>query len=95
MAEKITLQVRVLQRAAELIGGQRALARRLRVPLPTLFLWVKGLGDVPQDVFIRAVDVLIEFEDPLDLAGVQDLGSLSGQDTGNSSGNSSGNKSAA
>jgi len=68
------------------MGSQRTLARRLRVPLPTLFLWTKGLGDVPKEVFIRAVDVLIEYEDPLDLTGIQDPGPLSGQDTDTFSG---------
>ena len=61
-----TLIVRVLQRAAQLLGGERALARRLHVPMPDLFRFLRGSEVPPRQVFLAAVDVLNEFDDSLD-----------------------------
>ncbi|MBV8033044.1 MAG: hypothetical protein JO035_16135 [Betaproteobacteria bacterium] len=61
-----TLIVRVLQRAAQLLGGERALARRLHVPMPDLFRVLRGSEVPPRQVFLAAVDVLNEFDDSLD-----------------------------
>ena len=56
----LTLEMRVLQRAVELLGSERALARRLRVPMPDLFAWLKGTDRPPRALFLDAVDLLIE-----------------------------------
>ena len=68
---KQTLEMRVLQRACELMGSERALARRLRVPMPDLFAWMKGTDRPPRALFLESVDILIERGDlmPLDGAG--------------------------
>jgi len=54
-----TLEMRVLQRACELLGSERSLARRLRVPMPALFMWLKGTEKPPRALFMEAVDILI------------------------------------
>jgi len=52
--------MRVLQRAVQLLGSERAVARQLRVPMPELFIWMRGAEETPQVVFLRAVDLLID-----------------------------------
>jgi hypothetical protein len=52
--------VRTLQKAAELLGGERALARYLRVPMPDLFVWMRpGALPPPEAVFLKAVDLVL------------------------------------
>jgi hypothetical protein len=52
--------MRVLQRAVQMLGNERALARYLRVPMPELFMWLRGEDAPPQVIFLRAVDLLID-----------------------------------
>jgi hypothetical protein len=49
-----------LQRAAEILGGRQALAQYLDVPLQFLELWLDGHTPPPPDVFLRAIDVVVE-----------------------------------
>jgi hypothetical protein len=58
-----TLEMRVLQRAAEILGSERALARELRVPMLELFMWLRGSERPTRPVFLAAVDILIEHDD--------------------------------
>jgi hypothetical protein len=51
---------RTLQKAAELSGGQKKLARYLRVPLAELEKWIAGDGTPPASVFLRAVDFVLD-----------------------------------
>jgi DNA-binding transcriptional regulator YdaS (Cro superfamily) len=52
--------MRALQRAAELLGGQEALALYLHVgPLAVKF-WITGSAGVPPDVFTKVVDLLTD-----------------------------------
>ncbi len=55
----VTLEMRVLQRAAELAGSERALARRLHVPLADLCAWLSGVEQPPLGTFLDAVDVML------------------------------------
>jgi hypothetical protein len=58
---KLSVQARTLQRDAELLGGDRALARYLHVSLPNLFAWMRpGAEPPPNQVFLRAVDLVLE-----------------------------------
>ena len=66
----LTLEMRVLQRAAEVLGGERVLARRLRVPMPSLLAWIKGTDRPTRSVFLETVDILIEHGDTSSLTGV-------------------------
>jgi len=40
------------------VAGEEALARRLRVPVAQLILWISGAEPVPGDIFLAAVDVV-------------------------------------
>lgn len=51
---------RTLQKAAELIGSPRKLARHLRVPLAELEKWLAGVAVPPTGTFLKAVDLVIE-----------------------------------
>jgi DNA-binding transcriptional regulator YdaS (Cro superfamily) len=57
-----TVYSRTLQRAAELVGGEEALALRLKVTPSHLALWIRDLASPPGDVFLRAADIVSEHE---------------------------------
>ena len=57
-----TLYVRTLKRAAELIGGEEQLARRLKVAPNHLTLWIRGAVSPPGDVFLGAAEIVNEHE---------------------------------
>ena len=59
MAENKVMS-RTLQKAAELVGGHKKLARRLRVPQGELQKWMAGVGKPPMPTFLRAVDIVLE-----------------------------------
>ena len=64
---KPSLYARTLQTAANVLGGERALARYLRVPLPELFVWMRpGAEPPPLALFLKAVDVILNDLDPGD-----------------------------
>jgi hypothetical protein len=58
MATKV--MSRTFQKAAELAGGQKPLARKLRVPLGELQRWIAGTGEPPLAIFLKAVDLVLE-----------------------------------
>ena len=51
---------RTLQKAAELAGGQKKLARQLRVPLSDLQSWIADKDEPPMAIFLRAVDLVLD-----------------------------------
>jgi len=51
---------RTLQKAAELAGGQKRLARLLRVPLSDLEIWIADKGEPPTAIFLKAVDLVLD-----------------------------------
>jgi DNA-binding transcriptional regulator YdaS (Cro superfamily) len=54
--------IRTLKRAVEIVGGEEELARRLKVTPSHLALWIGGLVSPPGDVFLKAADVVSEYE---------------------------------
>lgn len=54
-----TVYVRVLLRAAELLGGTAELQSYLRVSQTQLERWLKGSETPPPEVFLRAVDLVL------------------------------------
>ena len=58
MATKV--MSRTFQKAAELAGGQKNLARRLRVPIGELQKWIAGTGQPPMAIFLKAVDLVLD-----------------------------------
>lgn len=55
-----SVQIRALQKAIELAGGRRALAERLGVGSKDLEKWLAGKADIPRDVFMRVVELIID-----------------------------------
>lgn len=51
---------RTLQKAADLLGGRKQLARHLRVPMDVLENWISGKEVPPIGVFLRAVDLVLD-----------------------------------
>jgi hypothetical protein len=57
-----TVYARTLSRAAELLGGEGALAARLGVTKDELDLWLRNFVRPPNDVFLKAADIVGEHE---------------------------------
>ena len=55
---------RTLQKAAESTGGQKRLARLLRVPLADLENWIADKDEPPTAVFLKAVDLVLDQTSP-------------------------------
>ena len=71
---KASIYTRTLQKAAELLGGERALARFLKVPMPDLFAWMRpGAEQPPLPVFLKAVDLVMNEIDDKDAERAQKL----------------------
>lgn len=51
---------RTLQKAADLLGGRKKLARHLRVPMSELESWMSGKEVPPIGVFLKAVDLVLD-----------------------------------
>jgi hypothetical protein len=51
---------RTFQKAAELTGGQKKLARLLRVPLADLEKWIADKDQPPTAMFLKAVDLVLD-----------------------------------
>ena len=56
----VDVYIRTLARAAEIGGGQQELAFRLKVTPSHLSLWMGGLEPCPGQVFLMAVDLVLE-----------------------------------
>lgn len=70
----LSIQARTLQKAAQLLGGERALARYLKVPMPDLFAWMRaGTMSPPESVFLKAVDLVMNDLNDRDAARAQKI----------------------
>lgn len=54
------VHVKVLERAAEVLGGKAALREVLRVSMQVLERWMLGIEVPPRYAFLRAVDIITE-----------------------------------
>jgi hypothetical protein len=54
------LHTRTLHRAAEILGGRARLRKYLKVSALCLAAWMTGAEAAPTDVFLKAVDVVVE-----------------------------------
>ena len=52
--------IRVLKRVVEIEGSEPALARRLKVRSSYLAVWLTGSEPIPEPVFLRAVDMILD-----------------------------------
>jgi hypothetical protein len=66
MESRRALGASVLCRASTILGGTPALRKYLRVSALSLSVWMTGAEPAPTDVFLKAVDVIVDAE-------VQDL----------------------
>jgi hypothetical protein len=53
---------KALRRACEIVGGEAQLRGYLRVSALSLTLWMAGAEPPPTDVFLKAVDVIMDRE---------------------------------
>jgi hypothetical protein len=53
---------RALQRAAGLLGGLTQLRDYLGVPTPKLVSWLEGSEPTPDEVFLKAIEVVVRAE---------------------------------
>jgi hypothetical protein len=53
---------RALKRAIEIVGGIEILAAQLDVSSDDVVLWSQGTKGVPEEVFLRAVDIVTAAE---------------------------------
>jgi hypothetical protein len=54
------LYSRTLVRAARIVGGEAELALRLNISASILDLWIMGRVVPPTEVFLKAVDIVME-----------------------------------
>lgn len=55
--------IRTLVRAAQIVGGAQELALKLKVTPSHLALWMSGAEPCPPNVFLQAVDLVLERAD--------------------------------
>ena len=53
-----TVHARTVRRAAEIVGAIEAFAAELNVPDELIREWMEGKLPVPQDFFLRCVDIV-------------------------------------
>ncbi len=63
---------RAMQKAAELVGGRKALSKTLQVSEADLDKWIADEAKPPRDVFLRAVDLILEETGPSEGSGEPD-----------------------
>jgi hypothetical protein len=56
----MTLQLAVLHRAANIVGGIDALSARLRLNRGVMQYWREGRGKMPEEVFLQLVDIVLK-----------------------------------
>jgi hypothetical protein len=56
------IDIDVVHGATSIVGGAQELAFKLKVTPSHLSLWMGGLEPCPGDVFLKAVDVVLESE---------------------------------
>jgi hypothetical protein len=60
---------RTLKAAADLVGGRRRLRDLLDASSAELAAWISGVAEPPEEIFLRAVELILERLDARDAAG--------------------------
>ena len=55
-----SMHVKVVFRAAQISGGAEALSQALGVPLREVQAWMRSEAPIPEEVFSRLLDTIIE-----------------------------------
>lgn len=56
------VHAKALQRAAAIVGGDEALRAALQAEPAAFERWKRGEEDMPQEVFLRIVDIIVDTE---------------------------------
>jgi hypothetical protein len=67
-AETFRLHAQLLLRAADILGGSEQLESFLSVSETRLRIWERGITPLPDDVFLKLVDLVIEHQCPCPVA---------------------------
>ena len=51
---------KTFSKAAERLGGEKALARELRVPVADLHKWIAGGAKPPLSLFLKVIDLVLD-----------------------------------
>jgi DNA-binding transcriptional regulator YdaS (Cro superfamily) len=62
MASQNRVRTEALRRASEILGGTTTLRKYLGVSALSLNVWMAGAEPPPTEVFLKAVDVIVERE---------------------------------
>jgi hypothetical protein len=54
------VRTQAVRRAADILGGKRALRAYLNVSAMLLGMWLSGATPPPTDIFLKVVDLIIE-----------------------------------
>lgn len=65
----VSVYVRALLKAAEILGGRKKLARYLQAPVADLNKWIAGEAEPPMSVFLRTVDLILDSPEGADDPG--------------------------
>ena len=57
-----SVKIEALKRAAEILGGRPQLRSYLKVSAMCLGLWISGATTLPDDDFLRLVDLIVDAE---------------------------------
>ena len=60
---------RVLQKAAELLGGRNKLSKILQVPAADIDKWIADQAKPPREIFLRIVGLILDESGPAGDAG--------------------------
>jgi hypothetical protein len=55
-----SIHIRALNKAIEVSGGRKELAARLEIKAADIEKWLAGKAEIPEKVFLRIVDVIID-----------------------------------
>lgn len=58
------IHMRAVQRATEIAEGVTPLAMYLDVPPALVAAWIQGTNEVPQAVFLKVVEIIVEHAGP-------------------------------
>jgi len=56
-----TVHARTLKRAAQIAGGYLQLGTQLGVPTADVASWAEGTKPVPEEMFLRAIDIVTAY----------------------------------
>ena len=56
------VQMRAVQRAADIAGGIERLAMYLQTPPALVWGWMQGSSEIPATAFLKVVDIVVDYD---------------------------------